>query len=171
MKLRSRYRELLSLYLLWSREWVPPITFPYPRRIRQMERGRTAEEAMQRWESLGKKFFAVTDLQKFMAYIRGKTIRDFWVSEIASTKQMHVIFFDEEFGYFHPETFCDLFGRWPRPHLVRYFYDNNYGDEQFQKDAWSALNHNLELEQGGFRCWGWDKSKMEGNRHDGSSHE
>jgi hypothetical protein len=81
-----------------------------------------------------------SDFSLLERYDRGKANRDWWNKEIGWWKN-YADFIPEEFlSHLLPECFIELFGRPPRVHHVRYFYDNFYSEEEWKRDATRCLN-------------------------------
>ena len=88
----------------------------------------------------------------YIKYRTGKLNRDWWFKHLGDLKREKSILLDEDYLVFlNPDCFCDLFGRWPRTHLVRWIYDNNYSRDMLDRDI-KLVRLGFEKEQDGYRC-------------------
>ena len=89
----------------------------------------------------------------YSQYRLGKLNWDWWTKEIGSRdKSGEYPYVREEFlDHLTPECFEELFKRYPRTHLVRWFFDNDYTPDMFREDSERLFNHGFEREPGGFR--------------------
>lgn len=156
MKISARYLSRLENYLDWARCSTPLKMLWTAKkktslRIRYSESGRSAAECMQDFESCGVTVQTCTEPDLLQQYADGKSNRDYWFKEMGCWKK-ECIFIDEEFlPHLTPCTFAELFGRWPRTHMIRYLFDNNYSIEDFNSDTDRLYKYGLEHERCGWR--------------------
>jgi hypothetical protein len=87
-----------------------------------------------------------------MRYLRGKLNWDWWTKEIGKAWDKEHCYVPEEFlDRLTFECFEELFKRYPRTHLVRWFFDNDYTPEMLGEDSHRLWEHGFEREQGGSR--------------------
>jgi hypothetical protein len=137
MKISRKYEQALENYLRWARCTTPEDCTIYGQRLRApgtaVSEGVSAAEALLAFESFGKTI-PCREPELLAEYRRGKANRDWWTKE-KGWWDKHACYVDEEFScHITPEPFYELFGHWPRSPLVRYWFDNNYTNEEFDQD-------------------------------------
>ena len=138
MKISQKYQKALDNYLIWSRCTTPESRCAWAPRARFDEAadGTSAAEAMFRFETYGEKkaLKFCREPMVLKKYCMGKANRDWWTKD-KGWWDKHAAYQAEEFcGHLVPECFAELFGHWPRTHLVRWLHDNNYTEEMLDRD-------------------------------------
>ena len=111
----------------------------------------SAAECLYEFETYGRTLPVCSQPNLLACYRRGKAMRDWWTKEIGWWRKQ-AVFIEEEFlSHLLPKCFEELFGNWPRSHLVREIFDNHYST--FTEDQcmrWLGL----EREANGWRFLG-----------------
>jgi hypothetical protein len=160
MQLPKRFLEKLDAYILWAKCRMPMSGWS------AMEKGvmsvsktvttMSPEEAIFRWETHGESIEGSTDPARLILYKRGKAMRDWWFKEKGEWARLcsgRTLFFPEEtMEFLMPVCFFELFGRFPITAWVRWFYDNQYSQTDFESDM-RYRSIGLDPEQGGYRVF------------------
>jgi hypothetical protein len=110
----------------------------------------TPEEAIFRFETYGEN--ATCPDPKFGLYKRGKANRDFWTKEKGWWDKEALYVAEMFLVHLTIECFQELFEPWwPRVHIVREFFDNNYTQAEYLKDVDRYYKYGLEAVPGGLR--------------------
>lgn len=148
-----RYKRALDRYWDWIRcttpmtgQGFPGDLGPFPdfRPDAPHQEGHSAAECLMAFESTNT-VLNCREPRLYALLARGKSNRDYWTKEI-SWWNRNAVFNREEFvAFLTPEAYLELFGLEPATMRVRYWFDNNYTDGEFERDMGLA---SIGLERG-----------------------
>lgn len=139
MKLSAKFLAACDIYLEWEK-CSSPLGEHASRKVKapwmaDCMSKTTAQEALYAFETHGEVFYVhPLELELAQRLFYGKANRDWWTKEIGWWTK-HAEFYPEDFlVHLTPETFNQLFRRYPRVDLTRHVYDNTYTDEELDRD-------------------------------------